>query len=118
MSARWPATWARRSASAGTSRRCAAPGSARSRLELARTLDDLAGLDDPVAVPLAAAVRAAFPVREIDTAEARELSFGRSLPARGIVGVHGAFLPDGSAVALLRESDGAARPVLVFVAAG
>ena len=85
---------------------------------LARTLDELAALDDPVTLPLADAVRAAFPVREIDAAETRELSFGRSLTARGIVGVHGAFAPDGSVVALLRESDGAARPVLVFAAAG
>ena len=52
------------------------------------------------------------------TAEARELSFGRALPARGIAGVHGAFTPDGSVVALLRETGDAARPVLVFAAAG
>jgi tRNA pseudouridine55 synthase len=87
-------------------------------IELARTLDELAALADPVTLPLADAVRAAFAVREIDDAEARELSFGRPLAARGIDGVHGAFSPDGTVVALLREDDGAARTVLVFAPAG
>jgi tRNA pseudouridine55 synthase len=87
-------------------------------LDLARTPEELAALDDPVTLPLAVAVRAAFPAREIDEAQARELSFGRALPASGIAGVHGAFAPDGTVVALLRESDGTARPVLVFAAAG
>jgi tRNA pseudouridine55 synthase len=71
-----------------------------------------------VTLPLADAVRAAMPVREIDAGEARELSFGRPLVARGIVGVHGALGPDGTVAALLREEDGRARPVLVFAAAG
>jgi tRNA pseudouridine55 synthase len=75
-------------------------------------------LTDPVTLPLAAAARTAFPARELDADEARELSFGRSLATRGIDGVHGAFAPDGTVVALLRESDGAARPVLVFAPAG
>jgi tRNA pseudouridine55 synthase len=69
-------------------------------------------------LPLPDAVRAAFPVREIDDAQARELSFGRSLPRCGVEGVHGAFAPDGSVVALLREEEGGARPVLVFAPAG
>ena len=69
-------------------------------------------------LPLPLAVRTALPVRDVDAAEARELSFGRSLAARGIAGVHGALGPDGSALALLREEDGRARPVLVFAAAG
>lgn len=84
----------------------------------AHTLDELGALADPITVPLAAAVRAAFPVREIDAAEARELSFGRTLSPRDIAGVHGAFAPDGTVVALLEERGGAARPVLVFAAAG
>ena len=87
-------------------------------LDAARTLDELAALDDPVTLPLAAAVRAAFPVRKIDADEARELSYGRSLAPRGVAGVHGAFAPDGTVVALLREQDGRARPVLVFTPAG
>jgi tRNA pseudouridine55 synthase len=87
-------------------------------LERAHTLDQLAALDDPVTLPLAAAVRAAFPAREVDARETRELSYGRPLAPRGIAGVHGAFAPDGAVVALLHERDGAARPVLVFAAAG
>jgi tRNA pseudouridine55 synthase len=67
---------------------------------------------------LPAAVRAAMPVRDVDTVEARELSFGRALEPRGIAGVHGAIGPDGTVLALLDEGDGRARPVLVFVAAG
>lgn len=84
----------------------------------ARTLDELGALDDPVTLPLPDAIRATMPVRAVDTAEATELSYGRALAARGIDGVHGALGPDGTVVALLREQDGRARPVLVFAAAG
>jgi tRNA pseudouridine55 synthase len=87
-------------------------------LEQARTLDELAARDDPVTLPLAAAVRAALPVREIDDAQARSLSFGRSVEAVGITGTYGAFAPDGTVVALLDEHDDMARPVLVFTPAG
>jgi tRNA pseudouridine55 synthase len=87
-------------------------------LEQARTLDALAELPDPVSLPLADAVRTAFPVRQVDAAEARELSFGRALPARGVAGVHGALAADGTAVALLQETGDLARPVLVFTPAG
>jgi tRNA pseudouridine55 synthase len=84
----------------------------------ARTLDELAGLDDPVTLPLADAVRAAMPVREVDSVEARELSYGRSLDPSSISGTYGAIAPDGTVVALLTEDSRYARPVLVFVAAG
>jgi len=87
-------------------------------LAQARTLDELARLDDPVTMPLAAAVRAALPIREITADEARELSFGRRLRAAGIGGTYGAFAPDGTVVALLAERGDDARPVLVFAAAG
>jgi tRNA pseudouridine55 synthase len=87
-------------------------------LDGARTLDELAELAEPVTLPLVDAVRLAMPVRDVDAAEARELSFGRALAARGIDGVHGAVAPDGTVVALLREADEWARPVLVFAAAG
>jgi tRNA pseudouridine55 synthase len=82
------------------------------------TLEELAELDEPVRLPLPDAVRLALPVRDVDADEARELSFGRSLEARGTEGVHGAIGPDGAVVALLREEGGRARPVLVFAAAG
>ena len=84
----------------------------------ARTLEDLGALDDPVPMPLADAVRAAFAIRPVDADEARELSFGRSLRAIGRADVHGAIDPDGRAVALLREEGDRARPVVVFAAAG
>jgi tRNA pseudouridine55 synthase len=87
-------------------------------LAAARTLDELATLDDPVTLPLADAIRAAMPVRSIDEDEARALSFGKSLEARGVTGTHAAITEAGVAVALLTERDGAARPVLVFTPAG
>jgi tRNA pseudouridine55 synthase len=87
-------------------------------LEQARTLDELAALDQPVTLPLADAVRAAMPVREIDEAEARALSYGKALEPRGVAGVHAAIGPDGTVAGLLREDGEQARPVIVFAAAG
>ena len=87
-------------------------------LRTARTLDELAALENPVTLLLPDAVRAAFPVRAVSAEEARALSFGKPLDAVGIGGTYGAFAPDGTVVALLRETDGRARPVLVFTAAG
>jgi tRNA pseudouridine55 synthase len=86
-------------------------------LSAARTLDELATLDDPVPLSLAGAVRACLPERQVDAAEARALSNGQAIPARGVTGVHGAFTEEGDVIALLRESDGHARPVLVFTPA-
>lgn len=87
-------------------------------LDRARTLDQLATLVDPVTLPLPAAVRAAMPVRTVDEAEARALSYGRAIRASGIAGVHGALTADGTAVALLRDDGAEARAVIVFAAAG
>jgi tRNA pseudouridine55 synthase len=87
-------------------------------LARARTLEELARLPDPVTLPLLDAVRASMPVRTIDADEARTLAYGRALDARGEAGVHGAITADGTVVALLREQDGVARPVLVFTPAG
>ncbi|MGN6610079.1 MAG: tRNA pseudouridine(55) synthase TruB [Jatrophihabitans sp.] len=84
----------------------------------ARTLDDLATLDDPVTLSLADAVRQAMPVREVDESEARALSYGKSLPPQGIAGTHGAVGPDGDVIALLQEREGSSRPIVVFTAAG
>jgi tRNA pseudouridine55 synthase len=88
------------------------------RLDQARTLEQLADLDDPVLLPLAAAVAATMPIREVSVDEARELSFGRSLEPGDLVGVHGALGPDGTVLALLEERDGRAKPVVVFAPAG
>jgi len=87
-------------------------------LDQARTLEQLAELDDPVLLTLADAVRASMPVRQVSADEARELSFGRSLDATGQAGVHGALGPDGSVLALVEEREGRTRPVVVFAAAG
>jgi tRNA pseudouridine55 synthase len=87
-------------------------------IEQARTLDELAAADDPVTLPLAAAVRAAMPVRAISDDEARALSYGQSLTASAIASTHGAIAADGTVVALLQDQDGHARPVLVFTPAG
>ncbi|MEO9138264.1 MAG: tRNA pseudouridine(55) synthase TruB [Jatrophihabitans sp.] len=86
-------------------------------LDVARSLDALADLPDPVTLPLVDAVRAAMPVREVSADEARELSFGRRLAPIGSAGVYGA-LSDGVAVALIQEDENGARPVLVFTPAG
>jgi tRNA pseudouridine55 synthase len=78
------------------------------------SIEDLGERRDPVTLPLASAIRVAFPVRTVSPDEAAELSFGRALAPVGIEGTHGALTADGEAIALLREDGGAARPVLVF----
>ena len=51
-------------------------------IEQARTLEQLAALADPVTLPMADAVRAAMPVREVDADEVSELSYGRRAGAQ------------------------------------
>lgn len=87
-------------------------------LEQARTLDELAALEDPVTLPLSAAVRAAMPVRDVDDEQARELSYGRAIDAAGLAGTYAAITTEGIVAALLAEDAGRARPVLVFTPAG
>jgi tRNA pseudouridine55 synthase len=87
-------------------------------LDHAKTLAELAEFDDPVTVPLAQAVRSAFPVRMVDADEARALSYGKFLAAVGMDGICAAMTQDDTVIALLSESDGQARPVLVFTPAG
>jgi tRNA pseudouridine55 synthase len=87
-------------------------------IEQARSLDDLAALDDPVTVSMAAAVRASMPVRDVDADEVTALSYGKALAIRGIAGTHAAIGPDGTVVALLSEDGERAKPVVVFQPAG
>ncbi|MDT4935498.1 MAG: tRNA pseudouridine55 synthase [Pseudonocardiales bacterium] len=87
-------------------------------IEQARSLEALAGLPDPVTLPLVDAVRAAMPIREVDGEQARALSYGQALDPAGIVGTYGAVAPDGTVAALLLEDGERARPVLVFTPAG
>ncbi|SDP41814.1 tRNA pseudouridine synthase B [Nakamurella panacisegetis] len=64
-------------------------------------------------IPAADAVRLAFATRDVDGALARDVRYGRPVPASGIPGVYG-LLHDGDLLALVEESGGQARPRLVF----
>ncbi len=86
-------------------------------LEQALTLEQLAELPDPIALPLPRAIAATMPVRVLRPDEASELTFGRTICLAGIEGVYGGIAETGEAVALLREFDGRARPVLGFTPA-
>jgi len=68
-------------------------------------------------LPLADAVAASFPRRDLDGVDAAELRFGRPLPPSGLDGPVGAFGPDGDVLALLADRDGLARPLVVFAPA-
>jgi tRNA pseudouridine55 synthase len=89
-------------------------------LDVARTLAQLE--EDFSVLPIAQAARAAFPVRGLTADEARELSFGRRIPASSeVTGTAeapvAAFAPDGTVVALLADDAGRSRPVLVLAPA-
>lgn len=81
----------------------------------ALSLEQLAELDDPVAVPLDEAVRRTFEVRRITGEEARELSFGRRIGGDGSAeDVVAALDLHGRAIALI---DGRGKPKVVFAPA-
>ncbi len=85
------------------------------RIEMARTLEQLAGHFE--VVPLEQAAAAAFPRRDLSADEARRLAHGGRLAAQAAAAADhptAAFAPDGSLVALLAEQDGQARPLVVF----
>jgi tRNA pseudouridine55 synthase len=68
-------------------------------------------------IPAADAARIAFGVRTATEAEQRDLSYGRPLDAVGIGGTYAVLDPTGTRLlALLAESDGKAKPRLVFEA--
>jgi len=81
----------------------------------ARTLEELE--TSFALLPAAEAARAAFPVRDVTAEEARALGYGQRLPASGIDGVVAAIDPDGILVAVLEDSGGSARPVVVLAPA-
>lgn len=68
-------------------------------------------------LPAADAVRGAFRTRQVDAELARDMRYGRPVPAVGIDGVYGLF-HDQALLALVEESDGLARPRLVWDPAG
>ncbi|MEW9547836.1 tRNA pseudouridine(55) synthase TruB [Nonomuraea sp. NPDC050783] len=83
-------------------------------LSLARSLDQLA--EECVILPIAEAVAAAFPRRDVTAEQARLVAHGGRLPAAGLGGGPiGVFGPDGMLLALVEEQGGAARPLAVFV---
>lgn len=81
-------------------------------LEHARTLEQLA--DEPsLTLDVDAAVRLAFPHREIDAEQAESLRDGRWLDPVGLRGVHAATTTDGRTIALLEEKGKRSSPVFV-----
>lgn len=81
-------------------------------LEHARTLDQLAA-DPSLNLDVDAAVRLAFPHREIDADQAESLRDGRWLDPVGVRGVHAATTADGRTIALLEEKGKRSSPVFV-----
>ncbi|MEU7879761.1 tRNA pseudouridine(55) synthase TruB [Microbispora bryophytorum] len=82
-------------------------------IEAARTIEDLA--KECVIMPMADAVAAAFPRRDVGEDEARLVAHGGRLRAAGLgPGPIGVFGPDGALLALAEERGGAARPLVVF----
>jgi len=83
-------------------------------LEIASEADGI-----PV-IPLAAAARASFDVRELSESEATAIGYGRriSSPPAGRSQPVGAFAPDGHLVAMLDESGSLAKARVVFAPLG
>src|SRR5438128_2309559 len=90
-------------------------GTGASAVAEAATLDDLAGRDDPVTLPLSAAAARFFPRRDADPDEARVLAHGGPLSTVGIDGPYAVFGPAGDVLAIVRERDGRTRPDVVLV---
>ncbi len=83
------------------------------RLDRARTLEQLA--EDCEILPIAEAVAAAFPRRDVTEEEARLVAHGGRLPALGLgEGPIGVFGPDGELLSLVEEKGRQARPLAVF----
>jgi tRNA pseudouridine55 synthase len=81
----------------------------------ARTLGQLAELADPVTLPLPEALARAMPVISVDAEQARTVAHGGPLPEAGKVGPYGVIGPDGTALAVMSDRDGRARPEIVLV---
>jgi tRNA pseudouridine55 synthase len=86
-------------------------------LAQASTLDSLAEMDDPVAVPLTEAAANIFTRRDADADEARVLAHGGPLRAIGITGPYAVFAPDGDLIGIVAENEGRARAQVVFAPA-
>lgn len=65
-------------------------------------------------MPLGDAVAAMFTKRDVDATDAANLRYGRPLSPTGVSGPVGVFDPDGRVLALVEDSDDAARPLVVL----
>lgn len=81
-------------------------------LSMARTLDDLAG--ELTVLPLADAVRAAFPTRVVGEDDAVAVRHGRPLALTGEVGLTGVFDAAGTVLALMEPRGESLRVVVGF----
>jgi len=68
-------------------------------------------------IPASQAVRNAFECRQVDEVMASDMRYGRPVQGAGLPGVYGLF-HDESLLALVQESEGLARPRLVWDPAG
>lgn len=83
-------------------------------LTQARTIEQLT--EELTVLPLAEAVSAAFPRREVSEADARKIAHGGRLGATGLgPGPIGVFAPDGTLLALMEEHGPVVKPLAVFV---
>ncbi|WP_141577432.1 tRNA pseudouridine(55) synthase TruB [Actinomadura sp. WMMA1423] len=83
-------------------------------LSMARTLDQLG--EKLEILPMAEAVAAVFPRRDVSEDDARKVAHGGRLPATGLgPGPVGVFAPDGTLLALVEERGPVAKPLAVFV---
>lgn len=75
-------------------------------------------LSSPSFFPLAQALMATFPLRVASEVEAQALSYGQPIDASAVDdGVVGVLDPHGRAIAVVQNSDGKAKPVIVFTPA-
>jgi tRNA pseudouridine55 synthase len=83
-------------------------------LAMARTLDRLG--EKLEILPMAEAVAAVFPRRDVSEDDARKVAHGGRLAAAGLgPGPVGVFAPDGTLLALVEEQGRVAKPLAVFV---
>ncbi|SNR73796.1 tRNA pseudouridine(55) synthase TruB [Actinomadura mexicana] len=83
-------------------------------LSVARTLDRLG--EKLEILPMAEAVAAVFPRRDVSEDDARKVAHGGRLPAVGLgPGPVGVFAPDGTLLALVEERGPVAKSLAVFV---
>ncbi|WP_179534874.1 tRNA pseudouridine(55) synthase TruB [Actinopolyspora biskrensis] len=86
-------------------------------LATVRTLEALEERPE-LSMDLDRAVGTAFPRVDVDADTARAVAHGQAVSRSGLSETYGVFAPDGHAVALLRDRDRTAKPVLVLRPAG